>query len=213
MLTIKVFTFSPIEENTYLLYNEDGEACLIDPGCYDAHEEDGLAAFIVQKGLTVKLLLNTHCHLDHVFGLRWAAEKYKLVPHLHASEEQMLKLAPVSGQMWNMPFKNYEGPLQFLTDGQQILLGEEVLWVLFTPGHSPGHVCFYCPRQGFVIGGDVLFKQSIGRTDLPFGNASQLIDSIKSKLFPLPDDTVVYSGHGPATTIGHEKKYNPFVGI
>jgi glyoxylase-like metal-dependent hydrolase (beta-lactamase superfamily II) len=123
----------------------------------------------------------------------------------------VLQFAPASGKMWNLPFDNYEGPLQWLEAGQEIRLGEDILKVLFAPGHSPGHVCFYCAEQGFVVGGDVLFQNSIGRTDLPGGNHATLIESIRSQLFTLPDDTVVYPGHGPSTTIGHEKRHNPFL--
>ena len=211
MLYIHSFTFSPIQENTYLLYNDNGDACIVDPGCYDTYEEEELADFITSKQLKPLLLLNTHCHLDHVFGLRWAAAHYKLTPHIHPNEVQMLARAPISGNMWGLPFINYEGPVEYLAEGQIIKLGEDELKVLFAPGHSPGHVCFYCEKQGFVINGDVLFKNSVGRTDLPGGNHQVLIESIKKELFTLPDTTVVYTGHGPSTTIGAEKKSNPFL--
>lgn len=211
MLHIQVFTFSPIQENTYLLYNDAGEACIVDPGCYHTYEEEELADCITAKQLKPLLLLNTHCHLDHVFGLRWAAAQYNLVPHIHPNEVQMLERAPISGEMWGLPFVNYEGPVEYLTEGQIIQLGTDELKVIFAPGHSPGHVCFYCEKQGFVINGDVLFKQSVGRTDLPGGNHDVLIESIKTQLLTLPEATVVYTGHGPATTVGDEKKYNPFL--
>ncbi|MCU0395274.1 MAG: MBL fold metallo-hydrolase [Chitinophagaceae bacterium] len=211
MLQIAMFTFSPIQENTYLLYNGEGQAALIDPGCYFPEEREQLSGFIAEKGLEPAYLLQTHCHLDHVFGLKWAAGQWGLTPHIHPNEEMVLQFAPASGKMWNLPFENYEGPLQWLTEGQEIRLGSDTLQVLFAPGHSPGHVCFYCATQGFVIGGDVLFQRSIGRTDLPGGSHSVLIESIRSQLFTLPDDTVVYPGHGPATTIGEEKRHNPFL--
>jgi hydroxyacylglutathione hydrolase len=211
MIHIKVFTFSPIQENTYVLYNDEGQACIVDPGCYHRTEEEELANFIVAKKLKPELLLNTHCHLDHVFGLRWAAAKYNLVPHIHANEVQMLELAPVSGQMWGLSFENYKGPVSYLVEGQIIQLGTDQLKVLFAPGHSPGHVCFYCEKQGFVINGDVLFKQSVGRSDLPGGNHEVLIESIKTQLLTLPEATVVYTGHGPSTTVGYEKRNNPFL--
>ena len=211
MLQIAMFTFSPIQENTYLLYNGEGQAALIDPGCYFPEEREQLSGFIAEKGLQPAYLLQTHCHLDHVFGLKWAAGHWGLTPQIHCNEEMVLQFAPASGKMWNLPFENYEGPLQWLTEGQEIRLGSDTLQVLFAPGHSPGHVCFYCATQGFVIGGDVLFQRSIGRTDLPGGSHSVLIESIRSQLFTLPDDTVVYPGHGPATTIGEEKRHNPFL--
>jgi glyoxylase-like metal-dependent hydrolase (beta-lactamase superfamily II) len=210
MLQIAMFTFSPIQENTYLLYNEAGQAVLIDPGCYFQEEKEELAAFMESHHLQLDKLLQTHCHLDHVFGLKWAAEQWQLQPHLHANEEKVLQWAPASGNMWNLPFDNYEGPVHRLQAGQEIHLGNDTLTVLFAPGHSPGHVCFYCQEQGFVIGGDVLFQGSIGRTDLPGGSHSQLLDSIRTQLFTLPDETVVYPGHGPSTTIGEEKRSNPF---
>jgi glyoxylase-like metal-dependent hydrolase (beta-lactamase superfamily II) len=158
-----------------------------------------------------KMLLNTHCHLDHVFGNKFVAETYGLVLHLHDKEKKVLEYAPASGLMWNLPFDNYTGDLVYLNESDTIKLGEDELTVLFTPGHSPGSICFYCAPQNFIISGDVLFKMSIGRTDLPGGNYDTLIKSIKEKLFVLPDETVVYSGHGPATTIGFEKRNNPFL--
>ena len=211
MFTVKAFTFSPVQENTYILYNEQKKAFIIDPGCYFDEEREELASFLKQTELTPVQLLNTHCHLDHVFGNKWIYETYSLELHLHANEKQVLDYAPASGLMWNLPFDNYNGPLNWLNEGDEIVMGEDKLTVLFTPGHAPGHVCFYCKAQNFVIGGDVLFRESIGRTDLPGGHHQTLLNSIRSKLFVLPNETIVYSGHGPATTIGHEKKHNPFL--
>ena len=211
MLQIKQFTFSPIAENTYVLYNDASEACIIDPGCYFPEEDAQLAGFIEKQGLRVKKLLNTHAHLDHVFGLKWAAAQYNLIPHLHPLEKSVLERGQWAAEMYNLPYPQYEGPLLPLTDGDTLSLGNDELEVIFAPGHSPGHVCFYCKKQGFLIGGDVLFLRSIGRTDLPGGNHAQLIESIKTRLLPLPDATIVHSGHGPATTIGEEKKHNPYL--
>lgn len=211
MLVVKAFTFSPVQENTYLLYNEQKQAVLIDPGCYFDEERQELLQFLNEHELQLQLLLNTHCHLDHVFGNKWVHEQFGLELHLHPKEQQVLEFAPASGLMWNLPFDNYTGPLHFLQEGQKMELGTDELEVLFAPGHSPGHVCFYCRRQGFVVGGDVLFRESIGRTDLPGGNHATLLQSIRTQLFTLPNETVVYSGHGEPTTIGHEKRYNPFL--
>jgi hydroxyacylglutathione hydrolase len=211
MFTVKAFTFSPVQENTYLLFNETGEAIVIDPGCYFDKERDVLQTFITQNKLEPKLLLNTHCHLDHVFGNKWIHETWGLLLHIHQKEKQVLDFAPASGLMWDLPFDNYNAELVYLEEEGKLQLGADELELIFAPGHSPGHLCFYCRKQGFLIGGDVLFKESIGRTDLPGGNHTTLISSIKTKLFVLPDETVVYSGHGPATTIGHEKKHNPFL--
>ncbi len=211
MFTVKAFTFSPIQENTYLLYNAKGNALIIDPGCYFDEERETLSSFLQQNKLKLQLLLNTHCHLDHVFGNKWIHETFGLLLHIHQKEKQVLDFAPASGLMWNMPFDNYNAELKYIKEGEEVLLDDDRLKILFAPGHSPGHVCFYCKEQGFVIGGDVLFRQSIGRTDLPGGSHETLIQSIKTQLFTLPDETIVYSGHGPATTIGYEKKHNPFL--
>lgn len=211
MWQIKKFVFSPIQENTYVLYNEIDECIIIDPGCYFDDERNKLQAFIEKSSLTPKMLLNTHCHLDHVFGNKFIAETYGLVLHLHEREKEVLAFAPASGLMWNMPFDNYQGEFILIKEGDIIKLGNDELKVIEAPGHSPGHVCFYCEKQNFIIGGDVLFQRSIGRTDLPGGNFDTLIKSIRTKLFVLPDETIVYSGHGEATTIGEEKKYNPYL--
>jgi glyoxylase-like metal-dependent hydrolase (beta-lactamase superfamily II) len=153
----------------------------------------------------------THCHLDHVFGNKFVAQTWKLTLQIHPLEEKMLALAPASGLMWNMPFDNYTGQFIFLAEKEKIKLGNDELQVIFAPGHSPGHICFYSAAQSFLIGGDVLFQRSIGRTDLPGGNHQTLLSSIRNQLFILPDETIVYSGHGPQTTIGEEKRENPFL--
>ena len=211
MLQIKSFVFSPIQENTYILYNEFRECIIIDPGCYFDEEKEALKTFIEDDKLKPVLLLNTHCHLDHVFGNKFIAEKYSLTLHLHEREQQVLAFAPTSGLMYNMPFDNYTGEFLLLKEGDIIKLGDDELKVIEAPGHSPGSVCFYCTAQNFVIGGDVLFQRSIGRTDLPGGSHETLLKNIRQKLLVLPEETVVYSGHGLPTTIGEEKKYNPFL--
>ncbi len=211
MLYIKSFVFSPIEENTYILYNDHKECIVIDPGCYFDDEKSTLQSFIGQMQLTPKMLLNTHCHLDHVFGNKFVAETYGLTLQLHEDEKQVLLFAPVSGLKYNIPFDNYTGEFILLKEGDTILLGEDELKVIEAPGHSPGHICFYCAKQNFLIGGDVLFQRSIGRTDLPGGDHQTLINNIRQKLFVLPDETIVYSGHGNSTTIGEEKKHNPYL--
>jgi glyoxylase-like metal-dependent hydrolase (beta-lactamase superfamily II) len=211
MFLIKAFTFNPLQENTYLLYNEHKLAILIDPGCYFEDEKDYIAEFIQKNGLQIKYLLNTHCHLDHVFGNKWIYERYFTKLHLHPMEVPMLEMAPASGLMWGIPFENYQGPYIYLNPGEQILLGEDCLDILWLPGHSPGHLGFYCKKQNFIISGDVLFRESIGRTDLPGGNMQTLMDTIKNQMWGLPDETIVYAGHGPDTSIQHEKSFNPFL--
>lgn len=211
MFIIKKFEFSPIQENTYLLYNEQKNCIIIDPGCYDDMEKSILSDFITENDLKPVLLLNTHCHLDHVFGNKYVFDTYQLMPHIHPLEKELLAYAPVSGLMYNLPFDHYEGEVNFIEEGQTIKLDEDELVVLFTPGHSPGSVSFYCNKQQFVISGDVLFKNSVGRTDLPGGNYEILIQSIKNQLLVLPSETKVYSGHGMMTTIGEESVFNSFI--
>ncbi len=212
MLSVISFTFSPVQENTYILYNEQKQCCIIDPGCYFPAERNELKTGIEKRGLTPVLLLNTHCHLDHVFGNKFVHDTWGLHLHIHPKEKPVLDFAPQSGQMWQLPFDNYEGPLVYLEDGEKIKIGADELEIRFTPGHSPGSISFYAPADGFIIGGDVLFQGSVGRTDLPGGSFDVLANSVRTRFFTLPDETKVYSGHGPVTTIGYERKNNPYVG-
>jgi hydroxyacylglutathione hydrolase len=211
MLKIQQFTFNPVQENTYVIYNDKGACAIIDPGCYFDNEYKELTDFIDKYKLLPKCLLNTHCHLDHIFGNRHVAEKYGLKLQMHPNEKQLFDYAPASGEMWGLPFKNYEGEIIYIDEGDKIAIGEDELDILFTPGHSPGSISFYNKQDGILISGDVLFRAGIGRTDLPGGNFDTLISSIRTKLFTLPDNVFVYSGHGPATTIGEEKSGNPFL--
>jgi hydroxyacylglutathione hydrolase len=211
MLTVQPFAFNPVQENTYVVYNEKRDCCIIDPGCYFASEEKEIQDFILQNGLNPVFLLNTHCHLDHIFGNRFIHKTYGLELHLHQLEKAVLDFGPASGQLWQLPFDNYDGPLHFLDEGDTVRLGQDELHVLFTPGHSPGSISFYSKENKFILSGDVLFQGSIGRTDLPGGDFTILEESIRTKLFTLPADVVVYSGHGDTTTIGDEMKSNPFV--
>ncbi len=211
MLKVQSFTFSPIAENTYIVYHENGNCAIIDPGCYYDEEKENLAAFIESSQLKPVLLLNTHCHLDHVFGNKYVADNYGLVLHIHPEEKKLLDFAPASGLMYNLPFDNYDGELIYLKPGTSLQIGEDELEILHTPGHSPGSVTFYNKVGGFALSGDALFQGSIGRTDLPGGNFDTLINAIRTTLFTLPDETIIYSGHGDSTNIGNEKKFNPFL--
>jgi hydroxyacylglutathione hydrolase len=211
MFQIKVFTFNPVQENTYLLYNEHKECIIIDPGSYYDHEKDELKSFVNLNKLQPKILLNTHCHLDHVFGNKSIAEEYGLILKTHPLEKSILEMAPASGLMFNLPFDNYQGEVIYLEEGDVVSLRDDELEVIHAPGHSPGSICFYCAKQHFVIGGDVLFQNSIGRTDLPYGSHEDLIKNIREKLFTLPEDVTVYPGHGAPTTIGDEIKENPYL--
>ncbi|MDF2519149.1 MAG: fold hydrolase [Sphingobacterium sp.] len=211
MLTIRTFTFNPYQENTYLLYNEQGNALIIDPGMYGEKEQTEFLTFVDLHNLTPKLLLNTHCHIDHVLGNYFIHEKFGLLPQFH--EGELSTLVAVQNYAPQMGFRYDISPIGevFLKDGDKIQIDNDELEVILAPGHSPAHICFYSTAQKFLIGGDVLFRNSIGRTDLPGGNHQQLLDNIKKRLYTLPDDTLVYPGHGPSTTIGFEKNSNPFI--
>lgn len=211
MLKIRTFTFNAYQENTYLLYNEQGNALIIDPGMYLENEQAEFSRFIDHHNLSPRLLLNTHCHIDHVLGNYFIHEKFGLLPQFH--EGELSTLVAVQNYAPQMGFRYEISPIGevFLNDGDIIQLDHDELKVILAPGHSPAHICFYSTSQKFLIGGDVLFRNSIGRTDLPGGNHQQLLDSIKQKIYSLPDDTVVYPGHGPSTTIGFEKNSNPFI--
>jgi glyoxylase-like metal-dependent hydrolase (beta-lactamase superfamily II) len=213
MLRIQEFVFNPFQENTYILYDETREAAIVDPGCYEKAEQWELSEFILKNGLTVKMLLNTHCHIDHVLGNAFVKEKFKVALHLHRLDEPVLKA--VSAYAPNYGFQQYQDATadKYLEEGDEIVIGRQKFQVLFVPGHSPGHVAFFHAEEKALIGGDVLFKSSVGRTDLPGGDTDTLIRSIRQKLFVLPDDTTVYPGHGPTTTFGEEKVSNPFCAI
>jgi hydroxyacylglutathione hydrolase len=211
MLSVKTFVFNPVQENTYVLSDEKDACCIIDPGCYFGNERAALKEYVEQQGLSPKILLNTHCHLDHVFGNKWVHETWDLPLHLHEKEQPVLAAAPEMGLIWDMPFENYRGELIYLMPGHELTLGDNRLDILFLPGHSPGSIGFYSAEQGFLIGGDVLFRESIGRTDLPGGDHETLLASIRDHLWRLPDETIIYPGHGEPTTIGWEKAHNPFL--
>jgi glyoxylase-like metal-dependent hydrolase (beta-lactamase superfamily II) len=209
MLEVFKFTFNPFQENTYLLSTENGDCAIIDPGCYDNREEEILKKAIEEKGLKPKLLLNTHCHIDHVFGNEFIHRTYGLKPMIHPQEEIVLDSVPRVAEMYGL---NYSpSPKAEFYDSEEIKLGEELLKILFVPGHSPGHVAFYSENNKTLISGDVLFRQSIGRTDLPGGNMDRLMRSIANEIIVLPDDTAVYAGHMEDTSIGEEKSSNPFL--
>lgn len=210
-MQVKFFTFNPFSENTYILYDETKECVIIDPGCSNSAEEKQLAAFIEDNNLKPVKLLNTHGHIDHVLGNRFVAEKYNLELEAHKLEEAGILATDVYASNYGMHAPKSPTPAKYLDEGDKVKFGNTVLDILFTPGHSAGHIVFYSPEKKIIIGGDVLFRESIGRTDLPGGDYDTLIKSIKEKLFVLEDDIEVYPGHGPKTTIGYEKQYNPFL--
>ena len=212
MIKIQSFTFNGFKENTYVLFDESKKCIIIDPGCYEQNEKLELERFIVDNELEPVKLINTHCHIDHVLGNRFVAEKWSLDLEMHELDLPTLRSVKDYCQLYG--FHNYEEspePSTFLKEGDKIHFGNSSLDVLFAPGHAPGHIVLYSKEQHFVIGGDVLFQMSIGRTDLPGGDYDTLISSIKEKLLPLDEQTKVYCGHGPSTTIGFEKANNPFL--
>ncbi len=211
MITIHSFTFNPIQENMYLLFDESKDCVIIDPGCYDDNERTVLSEFIAQNGLKPVKLLNTHCHLDHIFGNGYVAKKYNLKLEFNKNDMRVFEAFQLTCDLYGMSCDPSPQPSVFLEEGDVIEFGNSKLEILFTPGHSPGSITFFNREEKFMIAGDVLFNGSIGRTDLPGGNHESLINNIKTKLFPLGDDFKVYSGHGPVTTIGFEKKHNPFL--
>ncbi len=213
MLQVHSFVFNPLQENTYILADETKECVIVDPGFFDAAEKQELLTFINQKQLTVKLLLNTHCHVDHVLGNYVVKETFKTNLLIHRNEVPVLKAVPAYAPGYGIFQYEETEPDGYLEEDDVIRFGNQSLNVIFVPGHSPGHVAFYHAKNKVLIGGDVLFYNSIGRTDLPGGNAAQLIQSIHQKLFVLPDDVRVYPGHGPETTIGFEKRTNPFCAL
>ncbi|MCU0444417.1 MAG: MBL fold metallo-hydrolase [Microscillaceae bacterium] len=211
MIQIQSFVFSPFYENTYLLFDDTHEAVVIDPGCYELPECNELKNFIQQNELKVVKLLNTHCHIDHVFGNQFIKNTYGVKLYMHAQDVPTLKGNKFASEMFGMKGFVESEPDVFVEEGETITFGDSSLEILFVPGHAPGHIAFVSKPQKFVFSGDCLFRESIGRTDFPNCNHQDLIDSITQKLFPLGDDFTVYSGHGPTTTIGHEKKFNPFL--
>ncbi len=213
MIQIKNFTFNPFQENTLVLFDETKECVIIDPGCYEKHEEEILSKFIEDNDLKVVQLLNTHCHIDHVLGNAFIKRKYGVDLIMHKIDEATL--ASVEVYAGSYGFAQYQPSTanKFVDEGDTIKFGNSELGILFVPGHAPGHIAFVNKEQNICIGGDVLFDGSIGRTDLPGGDFNTLIDSIHNKIFPLGEDMVVYPGHGPTTTVGKEMKSNPFCAI
>ena len=209
---MKIFRliFSPIDVNTYILADQSGDCAIIDCGCYDRNEFGELTDLIQDKNLNPVLLLNTHCHLDHIFGNRFILEKYNLGTFYHKKDEKNRENAVNHAIIFRLSMETPPEPAGFLTDGQKISFGKTELAALHVPGHTTGSLAFYSEKDNVVFTGDALFPGSIGRTDLPGGNYETLIESIKSKLFVLPPDTVVYPGHGDQTTIGREIRYNPY---
>lgn len=210
MLHIKSFAFNPFSENTYIVFNENKNAFIIDPGDFSEVENNILNQFIIDNELKVQNILLTHAHIDHVLGLQKAFDKYKVPILMHELEKEILDRNPMDANRFGFFFKPFEGEISYLNENEIISVDEDDFKILHVPGHSPGHIAFYSEAQKFIISGDVLFEGSIGRTDLYKGDPQELLKSIREKLFVLEDETKVYNGHGNPTTVGFEKSYNPF---
>jgi len=211
MIQIKKFTFNPVQENTFILYDETRECVIIDPGCYTEKERLALDAFITDKDLKPVSLINTHCHSNHILSVNCCHSRYHLNFETHPDEAPLVEQAAEHGDLFGIPMEPVDPPDAFFKEGDRIEFGNSYVEVIESPGHSPGGVVFHNPEQKILMAGDVLFYGSIGRTDLPGGSFETLVDNIKSKLLILPEETTVYSGHGPETSIGFEKRNNPFL--
>lgn len=209
-MKIKKFTFNDFQENTYVI-NSRNHCMIIDPGCHNKQEEEVLTNYIESENLIPKELINTHCHLDHIFGNSFLSKKYNLKAKMHKSDFPLLEKSTVIADHYGVHLNPPNLDVDFIEEGEKIKLGETEWEIIFTPGHAPGHICLLNKQHKKIISGDVLFRMSIGRTDLPMCSHSDLISSIKTKLFILDDDIEVFCGHGENTTIGFEKKNNPFL--
>ena len=211
MATIKTFVFNPFQENTYLIYDETKECIIVDAGCYTADEQNELAAFINQNNLTVRQIVNTHGHVDHVLGNAFVKAQYKASIAANPEDYSLMQSATAHAIMYGLTIDDVPGIDINLNHGDTIRFGETSLKVIHTPGHSQGGICLLSEADIFILSGDTLFRSSIGRTDLPGGDYDQLINSIETQLLTLSPETKVYPGHGEPTTIGWEKQNNPFL--
>jgi hydroxyacylglutathione hydrolase len=210
-LQVHSITFNPFEENTYIIIAPNKDCIIIDPGCFDEKERNELIDFIKDNQLKPVRLINTHCHIDHILGNAFVATTYHLGLEIHEGEIPVLQAGMTIAGMYGIPYNPSPDPVSFLKEEEEVILDGHALKVLFTPGHSPASICLYNEKDSWVIGGDVLFYESIGRTDLPGGDFNTLINSIRTQLFTLPDNVVIYPGHGQETRIGFEKMFNPFL--
>lgn len=211
MLHLKSFVFNPFSENTYVLFNESLNAFLVDPGNFSEAETEILEKYITENNLKIQNILLTHAHIDHVLGLQWAFDRYKVPVLMHELDFEVLERNPMSSRQFGFFFKPFEGETKFIKQNEVLRLDTDELEVLHVPGHSPGSVAFYAKAQKFAVSGDVLFEAGIGRTDLYKGDLSQLLNSIRTQLFTMENETEIFSGHGNPTTVGFEKQYNPYL--
>ncbi|MFV0469905.1 MAG: MBL fold metallo-hydrolase [Dysgonomonas sp.] len=212
-MKVETFVFNPVGENTYVVYDETNECIIIDPGCFFPEEKDRLLRFITANNLKVVRQINTHLHFDHVFGCNFIKEQFNVSLEANSEDQFLLDGYTAQLRMFGFPPTSDKAPVigKFLNEGDVVEFGNQTFSILHVPGHSPGSIVFYNEKEKCLFAGDVLFRQSIGRTDLAGGNHQQLITGIEQKLMKLPDDTLVYSGHGPTTTIGYERINNPYL--
>ena len=211
-MKLKSFTFNQFYENTFIVSDSTNDCIIVDPGCYSNDEKNILKKYIEDNNLNPVKLINTHCHIDHILGNKFVAKTWDLNLETHQNDIELLENSAEIARVYG--FIDYEkspSTTQFLNEGDIVEFGNSKLKILYTPGHAPGHISLYSKEEKFIISGDVLFNNSIGRTDLPGGDFNVLIESIKTKILCLDDDTVVYCGHGPATTVGYERANNPFL--
>jgi Zn-dependent hydrolases, including glyoxylases len=212
MITVKIFEFNHFSELCYLLYDETKEAVIIDCGAFEEYEEKELTDYVTKNGLTIKRLLCTHLHLDHIFGNHFIHKTYGIKPEAHQADVEQLPRTDEQATRFGLGDKVKHIDIEsYIIEDTNIKFGHSEIKALLVPGHSPGSIAFYSEKDKFVMSGDALFNGSIGRTDLWGGSQSTLTGAIKEKLLTLPDDTIVYPGHGPQTTIAKEKLYNPFL--
>lgn len=211
MLSVRSFVYNAFQENTYIIINDKKECWVVDPGMYDAKETKEFKEYLIKEGLKLKGIINTHGHIDHIFGVQELIDSYKVPFGIHQKETLVLYGAKGAAMLFGFEMRNVPEPSFMIEENVPLKIGDDALQVLFVPGHSPGSVAFYSPSDHWVISGDALFADSIGRTDLPGGDHATLIRSIKTELLTLPEETIVYSGHGPTTTIGREKVGNQYL--
>ena len=208
---VKRFVFNSFGVNTYILTDETGKCLVIDPACQSRQEESALESYISGNNLEPVGMVNTHFHVDHIVGNTYACNAFGLRPQCHKNCKPFWETVVASGAMFGIKIEKLIIPRDFIDEGDIINFGKSFIEVLYTPGHADGSICLVNHDERYVVSGDVLFRDSIGRTDRPTGNFDVLYQSITTKLFTLPDDYTVYPGHGPETTIGYEKMNNPFL--
>ncbi|MDI3527510.1 MAG: hydroxyacylglutathione hydrolase [Tenuifilum sp.] len=211
MIQVQKFVFNPFQKNTYIVYQNEGEALIVDPGCITEDEVKALVEFVNEKGLKVSRLVNTHCHIDHIFGVESLKKIFNVKWYAHPDDVYLVKAATTHALMFGLQFQDEPNLDEFYEHDDIITIGDSTLRVIHTPGHSRGGVCLFAENEKFILTGDTLFNMSVGRTDLEGGDYETLIKSINERLLVLPDEVEVLPGHGVSTTIGQEKKANPFL--